>query len=361
MSGFYLTLNTIQTGLSAAEESVRMLDGILGSNETSRALSSIITLVRTELTQDPRFSPAERGAIASLTALTKALTAFVCLQTATHKRSLKAMRLRVVYDCTIVVEGQGERDVSPNCAGSGTTASMSRRGSDDVLMTDVRSELEATASRPRTRQSSANAAEQAEIVEELAQLCGGSSDEGESLEGLDADELPEEVRQALREVQAGQGTGKLVIKAGPDDAEYGYEIEIEETTTTTTTTIRTAATGGDLPRTISRRTRALPQSGGRLDAGLKSPSARSRVGDHMVVEEEEELQEDEWVEVATMFSGGEMADDAEMFDSVGDIPGAFNGEQSVATLTRQDTLDHPEESRQRLQVGCIPPSRRTAC
>ncbi|GAA5854007.1 hypothetical protein JCM9279_003760 [Rhodotorula babjevae] len=122
MSGFYLTLNTISTGFSAAEESVRMLDSILGSNESSRALSSIITLVRNELTRDdPRFRPVglladqdedhdeqqrKAGALSNITALTKALTAFACLQTATHRRTLRELKMRVVYDCTVVVEGQ---------------------------------------------------------------------------------------------------------------------------------------------------------------------------------------------------------------------------------------------------------------
>ncbi|GAA6039615.1 hypothetical protein JCM8097_002215 [Rhodosporidiobolus ruineniae] len=148
MSGFYLTLNTLQTGFSAAEESVRLLDSILGSNESSRALSSIITLVREELTrEDPRDkdrggrgliearrpgedddldggsseggSSAEgvgagRGAsaVSSLGALTKALTAFACLQTATHRRTLKTLKLRVVYDCTVVVEGSASSSSS---------------------------------------------------------------------------------------------------------------------------------------------------------------------------------------------------------------------------------------------------------
>jgi hypothetical protein len=122
MSGFYLTLNTIQTGFHAAEESVRMFDSILGSNESSRALSSIITLVRTELTrEDSRFGPTgllaeqdreteekqhKKGTISSLTALTKALTAFACLQMATHRRTLRELKQRVVYDCTVVIDRQ---------------------------------------------------------------------------------------------------------------------------------------------------------------------------------------------------------------------------------------------------------------
>ena len=94
------------------------IDGIFGSNETSRALSSIITLVRTEFSHatDSSDSPAHplatAGRIASLTALTKALTAFACLQTATHKRSASEMRMKVVFDCTVQMgESREKRDM----------------------------------------------------------------------------------------------------------------------------------------------------------------------------------------------------------------------------------------------------------
>ncbi|GAA99922.1 uncharacterized protein L969DRAFT_46990 [Mixia osmundae IAM 14324] len=104
MSGFYLTATGLKTGFSAAEESVRMIDGIFGSTETSRALASIITLVRREMTQDPRFSPAKAGVLASVAALTKALTAFACLQTATRQRTVESMKMKMLYDCTVVLE-----------------------------------------------------------------------------------------------------------------------------------------------------------------------------------------------------------------------------------------------------------------
>lgn len=70
MSGFSLTSGLISTGLGAAEESVRALDGIFGSNESSRALASIISMVRREITQDPGFSVHKKGIIATLSALT---------------------------------------------------------------------------------------------------------------------------------------------------------------------------------------------------------------------------------------------------------------------------------------------------
>ncbi|GAA6001778.1 lipase family protein [Rhodotorula paludigena] len=145
MSGFYLTLNTLSTGFSAAEESVRMLDSIFGSNESSRALSSIITLVRGELArEDPHFHPVglladekdgkkdeqrKAGTFSNVTALTKALTAFACLQTATHRRTLRELKLRVVYDCTVVVEGRSSfsTDASTTVTDSSSSSASSSR------------------------------------------------------------------------------------------------------------------------------------------------------------------------------------------------------------------------------------------
>ena len=95
MSGFYLTANAVQSAHFAAQESVALFDSLFGSNESSRALSSIITLVRTELLEDERFMAKDKGKIASLTALTKALTAFACLQSATWKRTEAKLKLRV--------------------------------------------------------------------------------------------------------------------------------------------------------------------------------------------------------------------------------------------------------------------------
>lgn len=95
MSGFYLTANTVQSASFAAHESVTLFDSLFGSNESSRALSSIIALVRQELLEDERFQAADRGKVASLTALTKALTAFACLQNATWSRSAKRLKMRV--------------------------------------------------------------------------------------------------------------------------------------------------------------------------------------------------------------------------------------------------------------------------
>lgn len=95
MSGFYLTANTVQSASFAAHESVTLFDSLFGSNESSRALASIITLVRRELLEDDRFKAAEHGKVATLTALTKALTAFACLQNATWHSTAKRLKMKV--------------------------------------------------------------------------------------------------------------------------------------------------------------------------------------------------------------------------------------------------------------------------
>ncbi|KAK1927073.1 Alpha/Beta hydrolase protein [Papiliotrema laurentii] len=84
MSGFYLTASAINTAHTAAQESVELFDSLFGSNDSSRALSGIITLLRRELLEDERFKERDTGALRSLTAMTKALTAFACLQSATE-------------------------------------------------------------------------------------------------------------------------------------------------------------------------------------------------------------------------------------------------------------------------------------
>jgi hypothetical protein len=56
--------------------------------------ASIITLVRKEV-PDERFAERKKGNIKSLTALTKALTAFACLQNATWKRTNGALKQKV--------------------------------------------------------------------------------------------------------------------------------------------------------------------------------------------------------------------------------------------------------------------------
>ncbi|SPO20012.1 uncharacterized protein UTRI_00404_B [Ustilago trichophora] len=102
MGTFQLVGTTLTAGLAAADESVRTIDGIFGSNETSRALASFITLVRGEVSNDSRF--ANDGTVSILNKLTRAVTAFAVLQNSTYKRSAKSMKMRVIYDCTVLGE-----------------------------------------------------------------------------------------------------------------------------------------------------------------------------------------------------------------------------------------------------------------
>ncbi|GMK55768.1 hypothetical protein CspeluHIS016_0208240 [Cutaneotrichosporon spelunceum] len=129
MSGFYLTSNTVQGASFAAHESVTLFDSLFGSNESSRALSSIITLVRRELLEDDRFK--EHGKVATLTALTKALTAFVCVQNATWHSTAKRLKMKVLYDCTVLTSSHESFSATkpeplPQIEGPGPTSNLLR-------------------------------------------------------------------------------------------------------------------------------------------------------------------------------------------------------------------------------------------
>ncbi|ORY04926.1 alpha/beta-hydrolase [Basidiobolus meristosporus CBS 931.73] len=87
-TGLHLTSKTVKTGICAAEESVRIIDGLFGSTDTSRALASIISLVRREVYEDDEFHLAKLGNVVVLRAITKAMIAFACLQNVTHMRSI---------------------------------------------------------------------------------------------------------------------------------------------------------------------------------------------------------------------------------------------------------------------------------
>ncbi|KAG0142066.1 hypothetical protein CROQUDRAFT_717865 [Cronartium quercuum f. sp. fusiforme G11] len=102
MAGFNLTHSAITTGFGAAEESVKTLERMFGSNESSRALSAIILLIRREFLHDPRFTC--HSTLTGLAALTKAMTAFACLQIATGARTTSEMKMRVVWDTTVLAE-----------------------------------------------------------------------------------------------------------------------------------------------------------------------------------------------------------------------------------------------------------------
>ncbi|KAI9281173.1 hypothetical protein BY458DRAFT_553068 [Sporodiniella umbellata] len=104
LSGLHFTSQTIQSGLMAAEESVGVIDGIFGSNESSRAIASIITLAHKELLRDPNFKLAQNGKTAILSGLTKAITSFAILQNFTHSRTLHQMKIVDLWKGVVIEE-----------------------------------------------------------------------------------------------------------------------------------------------------------------------------------------------------------------------------------------------------------------
>ncbi|KAL1411307.1 hypothetical protein Q8F55_002258 [Vanrija albida] len=198
MSGFYLTANTVQGASFAAHESVTLFDSLFGSNESSRALSSIITLVRKELLDDDRFKAADRGRVASLTALTKALTAFACLQSATWGRSSQRLKFRVLYDCTITISDdesfsantEGPTTITEELAiedapGPSTISGRRRREELPAIEVSVDEEdaemasasREATPSRTLGPTPESNANADLELLRQLEHLVGESADD----------------------------------------------------------------------------------------------------------------------------------------------------------------------------------------
>lgn len=95
----------------AAEESVGIIDGIFGSNETSRAIASIVSLVHQELMQDPDFVLAQGGKMAILSGLTKAMTTFAVLQNVTHKRTLESFKATLLWKGLVVEEEKNEEQM----------------------------------------------------------------------------------------------------------------------------------------------------------------------------------------------------------------------------------------------------------
>ncbi|KAF9103193.1 hypothetical protein BGX27_010684 [Mortierella sp. AM989] len=104
ISGLQLVSNTLTAGIRTAEESVRVVDGLFGSTETSRALAAVVGLVKKEVYDDQEFAITNSGKMAVLASITKAITVFACLQAATHKRTQKTVRAMLVYEGIVVAK-----------------------------------------------------------------------------------------------------------------------------------------------------------------------------------------------------------------------------------------------------------------
>ncbi|KAI0224135.1 hypothetical protein L0F63_000037 [Massospora cicadina] len=105
MSGFHLISTSVIGGLWAAEESVKVIDRLFGSTETSCALASVVMLVRGELFEDETFPLCQTGDRKGLlAAIVKAITAFACLQAVTYQRNLAALKYTLDYRRVIPLE-----------------------------------------------------------------------------------------------------------------------------------------------------------------------------------------------------------------------------------------------------------------
>ncbi|RKP12180.1 hypothetical protein BJ684DRAFT_21260, partial [Piptocephalis cylindrospora] len=102
LTGFQLTSTTISTSLHAADESVRIIDGLFGSTETSRALAAVVQLVRREMFEDDDYSLAQAGTLTALGGIVKALTVFSCLQVVTWHRSGRDLVGPVIHEADFI-------------------------------------------------------------------------------------------------------------------------------------------------------------------------------------------------------------------------------------------------------------------
>ncbi|CAO3668527.1 unnamed protein product [Rhizopus microsporus] len=135
LSGLHFTSQTIKSGLMAAEESVGIIDGIFGSNESSRAIASIITLVHDELVKDPDFKLAKIGKVAILSGLTKAITSFAIIQNFTHHRTVRQMDINILWKGLVVEEERNEQSLIQfqNKQDSATPSSAQESSHSDII------------------------------------------------------------------------------------------------------------------------------------------------------------------------------------------------------------------------------------
>lgn len=114
-TGFRLSSATLSTVSEIAQNYVYTLDSILGSTESSRAISAIVSLIRREIiSADEERQRAnlggEGGPAGTNTAkigvvdLIIGLTCFAIIQVRTRQRSLREIKTKIVWDA-IVMDG----------------------------------------------------------------------------------------------------------------------------------------------------------------------------------------------------------------------------------------------------------------
>ncbi|RKP33990.1 hypothetical protein BJ085DRAFT_21996 [Dimargaris cristalligena] len=97
-TGFQVVADTATYSLRGAEESVRLIDALFGSTETSRALSAIMGLIKREIYDDSDFHAlsSRSGTITAFSSFVRALTAFACLQCVTGDRTARRFKLALI-------------------------------------------------------------------------------------------------------------------------------------------------------------------------------------------------------------------------------------------------------------------------
>lgn len=103
-SGLQLTSLAALSAIKACDESIRIMDGLFGSTESSRAVAAIVQLLKRELIEDEHYQLARSSnTIVAVAGLIKALAAYACLQMVTWKRSGRGEHgLRLVYEKELV-------------------------------------------------------------------------------------------------------------------------------------------------------------------------------------------------------------------------------------------------------------------
>jgi hypothetical protein len=278
------------------------------------------------------------------------------------------MKLRVVYDCTVLKERErvetDSSQSSPNTNELGTPVGRTRASSirtrprssraGELLMSDVRSALEqcrpwdddddrsdltvveADEARPTGSRRCSTSIDSLDelgppqsdvIVRSLQEMIGDGETDVEAEEH--GEELSREIEMALEGAHrsGSMPDGVEIIATTPDGSRLlrsnrgGATYEIETTTTVErmTTTMRFRAVGGS------------------------RASSSARMIESFAGEEATEIDQDGWVEVGASSGMPQVANGTRALMSI--------GASSVGATARQHTIDDPREGGQKLQVG----------
>ncbi|ORY38217.1 hypothetical protein BCR33DRAFT_720921, partial [Rhizoclosmatium globosum] len=117
---FHVANSALRLSLGAASETANVFNALFGSTESSRALTHLVALVQHEiLLHDPQFATRGMfgnavGAAALTGGITKALTAYACLQVMTKDRTLQARRV-----ARLIEESVSDKEDSNNGSNGG--------------------------------------------------------------------------------------------------------------------------------------------------------------------------------------------------------------------------------------------------